>query len=394
MAQVIGSIVRVAACVALFLGAQAWPGTAMARTNDGPAVPPESDVPIALLVDISSGQVLHARNADRRFVPASITKVMTTFLAFELIEDGALDTAQVITVSEETAREWSGKGSSMWVDPGDRILVADLLTGIANVSANDGAIVLAEGHAGSVEGWTAMMTAKAREIGMLASHFGTPNGWPDNGYTFTTANDLVTLARTMITRHPLKFANFVGRPGFSYNGRTQRNRDPITGQVDGADGIKTGYTNESGFGFLGTASRRGQRLVMVLGGAYSSSVRDRYARSYIEWGFSAFDRQRLFESEQVVGIARIQNGDRRELQLVTDRTVFVNVPEKATEALSARIFYDGPLRAPIAAGERVATLEITVPGMEPARLPLLAGTEVRKAGFFARITNAIARWLA
>ncbi len=357
------------------------------------AVPTQQDVPIAILVDITSGQVLHSREADRRFVPASITKVMTMFHAFELIEEGTLDSAQVMTMREETWREWNGEGSTMWINAGDRVPAGDLMTGIANISANDGAIMLAEGQAGSVANWVGGMNLRARALGMTNSHFGTPNGWPDEGKTFTTANDLVTLASALIGRHPEKFRRYMGLPGFRYNGIEQPNRDPMIGRTAGADGIKTGYTNEAGFGYLGTAQRNGQRLVLVVAGVGRNALRARAARAYIEWGFDAFDRERLFAMGQIIGSARVQGGDARSVALKTDRTVFVNVPSGRAAEMRLSITYDGPLRAPFAEGDEVATLVIEVPDMEPARVPLLAAETVEEAGFFGRIYNAIAGWV-
>lgn len=376
------------------LAALAMPITpALAQRAASPAVPSEADVPVALLVDVTSGQVLFARNADRRFVPASITKVMTLYLAFEMIEAGRLDPRQSLLVSAKAAQEWGGKGSSMFLEADDTVQLAELLKGIATVSANDASIVLAQEAAGSVSAWTAQMNAKARSIGMEQSHFGTPNGWPDDGRTFTTAHDLVTLADRMIRRHPAKFAEYVGRPSFQYGTISQANRDPLIGRVKGADGIKTGYTNEAGFGYLGTAKRGGQRLVMVVAGAYRNATRARAARSFMEWGFAAFDRERLFAKATKVGSARVQNGSSSTVDLITDRAVAVNVPKGKAQDIRITITYDGPLRAPIQAGEKVAMLEISAPDMQPARVPLLARETVTKAGFLDRIANAFAGWL-
>ncbi len=366
---------------------------AFAQRETSPAIPAQEDVPIALLVDVTSGQVLYSRNASRRFVPASITKVMTMFLAFELIESGRLDPRETLTVPTDVAKEWGGKGSSMFLQQGDRVQLADVLTGIANVSANDGAVLLATYSAGSVAAWTAQMNAKARSIGMEQSHFGTPNGWPDEGYTFTSASDLVRLADTMIRRHPTKFATFIGQKGFRYRDITQSNHDPLIGRVKGADGIKTGYTNEAGYGYLGTVKRNGQRLVMVVAGVSGGAARASAARSFIEWGFTAFDRQRLFAKGESVGLARVQDGSARTVELVTDRPIAVNVPKGKSAQIRMEIAYDGPLRAPITAGAPVAMLEITAPDMEPARIPLMAKSTIEKAGPFARVFNAVAGWL-
>ncbi|MEM6909580.1 MAG: D-alanyl-D-alanine carboxypeptidase family protein [Pseudomonadota bacterium] len=363
---------------------------ACAKEPETGRVPPASDAPIAYLIDLTNGQVLHERAADRRFVPASVTKVMTLYQAFELIEDGALDPAQVMEVSPDVTREWQGKGSTMFLEVGMQVQLGELLTGIANVSANDAAALVAIKQAGSVQAWTASMTATAHELGMVNSHFATPNGWPDEGRTFTTARDLGILARAMVSRHPRKFARYIGRPTFTFNNITQSNHDPLLGKVKGADGIKTGYTNEAGFGFLGTATRGGQRLALVLAGVARKNLRARLAQDYMEWGFNAFDRVRLFGEGQSVGVARVQNGSSRSVELVADGPIAVNLAKGSMREVNAKIVYDGPLRAPIAAGDEVAVLQITVEGMQDIQIPLKAKTGVGEAGIWARISNSIA----
>lgn len=357
-----------------------------------PPVPETHELPVAMLVDVTSNQVLYARNAQRRFVPASVTKVMTLYCAFEMIRNGELAPNAMLTASEETALEWSGKGSSMWLRAGDEVPVSQLLTGIATVSANDASIVLARQAGGSVAEWSARMNDTARTLGMTQSHFNTPNGFPDEGRTFTTARDLVTLADAVITRHPTQYARFIGREQFRYRNLVQDNRDPILGRVEGADGIKTGYTSEAGFTFLGSAKRDEQRLVVVVAGASRNSVRARAARDLLEWGFSAFELAQLFEKGDIVSAVQVQDGNARRLALVADRDVRVNVPYGSRDKVRMSVHYDGPLRAPIAGGDEVATLVVEAPDMEPARIPLLATRDVAKAAVFERIGNAIAHW--
>ena len=366
------------------------PDTGLLLPQVLPAVPTAAEAPVALLVDLGSGQVLHARHPDARFMPASVTKVMTLYLAFELIAQRRLDPAQVFTMSPVIARDWRRVGSTMFLDTGERVTVDDLLLGIANVSANDGAAVLAEGQAGSVKAWTTLMNQTALGIGMTGSHFESPNGWPDQGRTFTTASDLVALARAMITRHPDKFGYYVGRAGYDYKGIAQVNHDPMIGRVPGADGIKTGFTNEAGFSYLGTARRNGQRLVLVLAGVPNGRLRAKIARAYVEWGFSAFERRQLFAPGAVVGEARVQGGNARSLALKAAGTVAINLPKGSNGPLAATIRYEGPLKAPIAAGQEVAVLEVTAEGVAPARVPLYAGESVGVAGPLDRIVNAVA----
>ncbi len=352
------------------------------------AVPSAAEAPVALLVDLGSGQVLHARNPDRRFMPASVTKVMTLYLAFELMKAGNLYPEQVFVMSPAIARDWRRKGSTMFLDRGEQVRVEDLLLGIANVSANDGAAVLAEGQAGSVAAWTDAMNRTAWGLGMNGSHWGSPNGFPDEGRTFTTANDLVTLARAVITRHPDEFGYYIGRMGFDYKGIAQVNHDPMIGRVAGADGIKTGFTNESGFSYLGTARRNGQRLVLVLAGVDNGRLRARLAKAYVEWGFSAFEQRQLYAPGAIVGKARVQDGDARAVALKAAGPVSIDLARGSTARLTATIRYEGPLRAPLAAGQEVAVLEVTAPGVSPARIPLYAAEDVTTAGPLDRIVNA------
>ncbi|WP_225425507.1 D-alanyl-D-alanine carboxypeptidase family protein [Pelagerythrobacter rhizovicinus] len=370
------------------------PALALASAAGGADPAPEriqpfAGAPIALLVDLSSGQVLFSREADRRFMPASITKVMTAFLAFELMEEGKLSPGQSYAMSEHAYREWHGKGSRMFLDRGEPVTVETLLLGIASVSANDASVVLAEGAAGSVDNWVSMMNAKAREIGMTDSHFGTPNGWMDEGRTFTTANDLAILAREMIARHPDLYRFYFGREGMSYRGIAQANHDPITGRVEGADGIKTGFTNQAGYGFLGSAERDGRRLIMVAATAPTPRDRNDASIALMEWGFDAFDTRALYPRGGYVGEALVQEGARGTVPLVAAGPIHATYPRGAEITPRLTIRYDGPLQAPLREGERVAELEIAVEGAPPSRVPLLAGQAVEEANGWQRLVNGV-----
>jgi D-alanyl-D-alanine carboxypeptidase (penicillin-binding protein 5/6) len=235
-----------------------------------------------------------------------------------------------------------------------------------------------------------MMNAKAREIGMRDSHFGTPNGWMDEGRTFVTARDLATLADAMITRHPALYKTYFGHRTLKFNGFEQRNHDPVTGIVEGADGIKTGFTNQAGNGFLGSAERDGRRLVMVVAGAPGGRVLRQSARDFLEWGFASFDGHRLFPAGATVGEARVQDGAARSVALVPTRPVGYDLPAGQTGKVSLAIRYEGPLRAPIAKGEEVAHLVISVDGVRPSRVPLAAAEAVPEANSFQRLLNGVA----
>lgn len=386
----IDSARRITACIsALALAAGLLP-QALTAKEILPRVPSEEDAPIALLVDMNSGQTLFAREADRRFVPASITKAMTTFLAFEKMEQGELFAQQRFTMSDEAFRKWRRVGSTMFIGRGDALTVDQLLHGITTVSANDGSVVLAEGASGSLDNWLAEMNRKARQIGMNDSHFGSANGFPDGGRTWVTARDLVTLAETMIRRHPKKYRHFVGHKEYEYDGIKQPNHDPLIGNVAGADGIKTGFTYQAGYGYLGTAARDGRRLVMVVAGSDSGRARNRAAQEFMEWGFAAFDQRNLFNVENVVGSAKVQDGSRLSVDLVPTHRIAVSLPRGVAPEINLAIEYEGPVRAPIAKGEEIAKLRISVEGEEDGFVPLVAASEVTRASFFRRILNGFA----
>jgi D-alanyl-D-alanine carboxypeptidase (penicillin-binding protein 5/6) len=358
------------------------------------AVPTVNQAPITMMVDLTTGQILQERSVDRRFLPASITKVMTIFTAFELMEKGALSPTQSFTIRPETHAEWFRKGSTMFLPADEPVTVDNLLRGITTVSANDGSVVLAESAAGSVDRWTAMMNAKAREIGMADSHFGTPNGWPDDGKTFVSARDLITLAGAMISRHPQKYETYFGHEGFRYGGVAQANHDPLVGRVEGADGIKTGFTTEAGYGFLGSAKRGDRRLVMVVAGAPSEDVRDEAARRFIEWGFSSFASRKVYSAGSLIGSAKVQNGSERSVSLIASKPVRISMPTGTAPKMAMKVRYRGPIRAPIEAGQEIAQLEVAVEGMPTSYLPLVADKSIDKAGPLQRIYNGFLSWVS
>lgn len=358
-----------------------------------PALPSAEDAPIALLVDLSSGQTLFAREADRRFMPASVTKVMTTYVAFERMAQGKLFPAQVTTVRPETFRQWGRLGSTMYLSENAPVTVDALLHGVTTVSANDGAVVLGEAALGSLPAWVAEMNRTARLLGMRDSHFGTANGWMDEGHTWTTARDLVTLATALVQRHPAYYRHFVGAQAFSYNGIAQRNHDPITGVVPGADGIKSGFTNQAGYGFLGSAQRGDRRLVMVVATSPTGRQRNNAARAFMEWGFRAFDSRVLFPAGTTLAEVRVQDGGLRHIDAVAPRAIRLAVPFGARPEVTLKVRYDGPVRAPIRQGERIAELAIFFDGEQVSTLPLVAKRSVASATHLQRVFNGIAGWM-
>ena len=357
---------------------------------DIPAPPPAlTQTPIALLVDLSSGQVLFARKADQRFLPASMTKAMTALVAFDLIAAGKLSEAARFTVRPETAARWAGKGTTLNLRAGEQVLVRDLLMGTTTVSANDAAVALAEGALGSTQAWTAAMNVRAASLGMSGSHFATPNGFPDHGATYTTANDLVRLAGALIDGHPALYQRYFGHQMMRWRGGQFNSHDPFAGVLPGADGIKTGHSYEAGFNFLGAVDRQGRRLVLVIGQAPTEPGRAAAAKAMAEWGYGAWHSLAFLAPGYVVGAAQVQNGARRAVPLTVPRAYSLALPNGAAGRVSGRIIYDGPLLAPIAKGQQVALLEVGLPGQPRHTLPLVAASAVTVAGPFDRIANAL-----
>lgn len=351
------------------------------------ATMPRIDAPIALMLDVGSGRVLYARDPHRRFVPASITKIMTSYVAFDLISKGKLRLDQRIPIRPETFRKWRNVGSTMFLPAEAQPTVAELIEGIVTVSANDACVVLAEGATGSVPAFTALMNAAAAELGMRDSHFNTPNGWMDEGETYVTAADLATLSGALMTRFPDLYRRFYGHSQMTWNGITQPNHNPLYGHTEGADGVKTGFTNEAGYGFVGSAQRHGRRLVMVLGGYDRPIDRTNQSRAFIEWGFAAWDAKALYRRGANVGTAVVQGGEAREVTLVAPHDLSLTMPKGTTSNYTLSVRYKGPLKAPIRKGETVASLLVRVPGEAVHVLPLAAGSDVPRGGVLARLRN-------
>src|SRR5829696_8418821 len=310
---------------------------ALVVATAAPAKAPPFDTPakVAYLIDLSSGAVLLAKDADRRMPPASMAKMMTTNVAFELIKKGDLSLNKTCSVRPETWQKWHGPqaGSTMFLSPGEQVSVENLLDGIVTLSGNDASVVLAECIAGTEEAFANAMNENAKRLGLKNSHFGNSNGWPDEGRTYVTARDLATLARSEIENHYALYKKFYSQPSFTWGKTmgsgeniTQGNRNPILGKVPGADGLKTGHTDEAGYGFTGSADQNGRRLIEVLAGLPSWNARVQESTRLMEWGFNAWQAKPLFKAGQNVGKALVQLGSESEVPLVAPRDLAVTIP--------------------------------------------------------------------
>jgi D-alanyl-D-alanine carboxypeptidase (penicillin-binding protein 5/6) len=346
------------------------------------------------MIDLSSGAVLHAKDADRRLPPASMAKMMTTHVAFDLIARRELDPERMCTVRPETWRRWHGPaaGSTMFLSAGEQVSVRNLLHGIVTLSGNDATVVLAECVSGTEAAFVALMNRQSRQLGLANSHWGNPVGWPDGGITYTTARDLATLAAATIRNHPALYREYYGVREFTW-GRTmggnapitQGNRNPLLGRIAGADGLKTGHTVEAGYGFTGSAEQSGRRIVMVVAGLTGFNQRIEESVRFMEWGFNAWQSRPLLRRGQRIGEARVQGAGVAAVGLVAPRDIAVTYPRGLGQNLRARIVYRGPVQAPIEAGQHIADLVVTTADMPPQSMPLVAAEAAPQAGFLGRI---------
>ena len=368
----------------------------LAVPTEAAAPPFDTPAPIAYLKDLSSDAILYDKNADQQMPPASMAKMMTVYVAFDLVKKGELKLDQVLTVRPETWKRWHGPeaGSTMFLSPGEQVSVRDLLFGIVTLSGNDACVVLAEGISGTEPAFVALMNRMRDKLGMKGSNFGTSNGWPDNGVTHVTARDLATLAEATIRDFPDLYKTFYSRREFTWGKTmggadiTQTNRDPLLGNVEGADGLKTGHTDEAGYGFTGSAEQNGRRLVMVIAGLDSMASRREQSIALMNWGFHAWKAKPLFKQGQKVDVAPVQVGAENEIALVAPRDLAVTVPAGLGGDMKVSVAYDGPIKAPIKQGQHIADLIVRTPDTPPQMMPLVAEKDVPEAGFFRHM------WLA
>jgi D-alanyl-D-alanine carboxypeptidase (penicillin-binding protein 5/6) len=348
-----------------------------------PALALDTPARAAIAVDLASGAVLMEKNADTPLPPASMSKLMTLNMVFEALEEDRLSLDSRMPVSE---RAWRKGGSKMFVKVGDRIRVEDLLYGVTVQSGNDACIVLAEGLAGTEAAFAERMNARAAEIGLDDSNFKNATGWPEENHVMSV-RDLAILAERIVTEFP-QFMHFFSTREFEWEGITQRNRNPLLDLGIGAIGLKTGHTEDAGYGLTAVAERDGRTVVVVVAGLPSAEARAVEAEKIVNWAFREFRTGPLFEAGEVVAEAETWVGDVRRVGLAPAEDVVVTVPVADAGAIRARIRYDGPLAAPIAQGQRVAELVVEAPGVEPVAHPLVAAEAVAAGGVLSRVEAA------
>lgn len=342
----------------------------------------------AYVIDHTTGTVLLNKNADTPLPPASMSKLMTLYVAFEAIERGQLSMADELVVS---AHANSFGGSTMFLREGERVSVEDLIRGIIVLSGNDACVVLAEALSpdGTEGGFARLMTQRAQEMGMTNSTFANASGWPAAGHLMSM-RDLGLLAQKLIRDFPEYYPMFSEKEFlFDEKEASNRfNRNPLLGLGIGADGLKTGHTQEAGFGLTGSAKQGNRRVVFVLSGLDSAAARAQESEAIVNWAFRQFAERTLATTGERIAVARVWEGAEPEVGLVPAADVRVLLPVLAGKDLQAEVVYTGPIQAPVTAGTALAELVLQPDGLPERRIPLVAENDVAHGGFLATISTA------
>jgi len=337
----------------------------------------------AMVVDHGTGMVLLAKEPDTPMPPASMSKLMTLYMLFEAIRDERVKLDTEFLVSPKAQ---SMGGSRMFVEAGTSVPVEALIHGIIVQSGNDACVVVAEGLAGSEAVFAEQMTRRAGDLGMTGSTFKNASGWPEDGHMMS-ARDLVTLSRRIIEDFPQYYPYFA-ETEFTWNGITQPNRNPLLTLGIGVDGLKTGHTEEAGYGLVGSAVQNGQRVVFMVSGLGSERERAEETEAIVKWAFGAFDTVRFYDEGAEIAQADVWLGAQPLVPIVAPKDLQMLVPREERPGLKARVLYAGPIEAPIAKGQKLASLVVEVPGKEPVEFDLVAGAEVPRGGLLTRISAA------
>jgi D-alanyl-D-alanine carboxypeptidase (penicillin-binding protein 5/6) len=344
----------------------------------------------AILIEAESGSVLFEKAADDLIPPASLSKLMTAEVVFNEIKQGRLDPSKEFLVSTNAWRRGGApsRTSTMFIPIHSRVSVDNLLRGAIILSGNDACIVLAEGISGSESAFAELMTKRARELGLAKSTFGNSNGLPDPRQLMT-ARELGKLARHIIRTYP-EYYKYYGEREFTWGKIRQFNRNPLLATYTGADGLKTGYTKEAGYGLVGSAVQNGLRLIVVINGLKSEKERADEGRKLLEWGFHNFQSMLLFNAGQEIAHAKVYGGEKGSVPLIAPREVRLMVPRNARERIIARVVYSGPVRTPVESGQQIGTLKVWRGEFLALETPLQASEAVAAGSMRQRAFDAAA----
>lgn len=348
-----------------------------------------TEAPHAVLMDGETGLILFEKDAQLPMEPASMTKIMTASLVFDQIRSGAISLDTQFTVSEEAWRR-GGKASgssTMFLEVGSKVSVGDLLKGVIIQSGNDACIVLAEGIAGSETAFADMMTERARELGLSSATFKNATGWPHPEHKIS-AIDLARLSQYVISEYP-EFYDLYAQRKFMWNGISQNNRNPLLGKFTGADGLKTGHTESSKYGMVGSAVRADRRIIMVLNGLESNRLRTSESLRVMDAAFTGFGVYKLYPAGAVAGQAEVFMGQSENIDLTTEKPISIGLYKPLRDKMRVTIQYDGPIAAPIQQGDEIAKLVVSFSDKPDLTFPLIAAKTVERKGAIARALTAL-----
>ncbi|MDP6175656.1 MAG: D-alanyl-D-alanine carboxypeptidase family protein [Rhodospirillales bacterium] len=349
----------------------------------------ESIAKQAILIETTTGAVLFAKNADMPMPPSSMSKMMTVYMLFERLRDGSLIMEDTFSISENAWRKGGAKsgGSTMFLIPGRKVRVEDLIRGIIVQSGNDACIVVAEGLASSEEAFAEELTARGKELGLKNSVFKNSTGWPDPEH-LTTARDLAILAQRTIEDFP-EFYHYYKETEFSFNSIRQINRNPLLYRDIDVDGLKTGHTEDAGYGLAASATKGDRRLILVVNGLASKKDRRREPERLLSWGLREFNNYKLFSAGEEVTKAEVWLGKEAQVALIVEKEMLITLSRKARRKMKVTVQFDTPIPAPIAKGQKVAKLVVTAPGFDNIEVPLIASRSVERLGLFGRLGTAL-----
>lgn len=332
----------------------------------------------AVMIDYDSGMVLLEKNANERMPTSSMSKVITMYTVFDAIKNGRLSKGDMLTITEKA---WRMGGSKMFIEVGKKVKVEDLIQGVIVQSGNDATVALAEGIAGTEDAFAEMLNAKAGQMGMKDSHFMNASGWPDPGH-YSTAHDLAILAWHIIHDFPDEY-HYWAEQEFTYNNIRQPNRNPLLYRGIGADGIKTGHTEEGGYGLIGSGTMNGRRVILVVNGLPNDKDRAQESARLLEWGLKSFENISLFKAGETVESARVIMGSVGEVPLTVEKDLMITIPAAVRNDLKVEAVYGAPLEAPVKKGQNIGILRVSVPRLPPIEIPLVAAQDVERMGLFA-----------
>jgi D-alanyl-D-alanine carboxypeptidase (penicillin-binding protein 5/6) len=349
---------------------------------------PQTTATHALLMDYDTGEALFCKNCDQQMPPSSMSKLMTVELVFQRLKDGRLKLTDTFHVSENAWRQGQKSNESkMWVAVNSDVSVDDLLKGIIVQSGGDACLVVAEALAGSEAAFAELMTARAKELGLSNSHFVNSSGLPDPGQ-YMSAEDLGKLAAHVI-RDYADYYHYFSIPEFTWSNIRQPNRNTLMGPSTGIDGLKTGHTDAAGYGITASAVRDGRRLVLVVNGLKSERERVAEGRRLIDLGYREFKSYQLLAAGDAVGEADLFGGAKPKVALTVAEPVRMLMPIAGRRDMKVTLSYNGPIKAPVAAGQQIGSLKVSVPGKPEKIVPLVAGEEVRASGFFNNMMRGL-----